>query len=285
MIDRKPQGRAVLGGAIVESGDLLLSWSDPAAQWGLGAFETIDVRNAQPRHLEEHLVRLGDAARRLGVSLPAEDELTRAARVVAGGTLGGRGWLKILVSRSGQWTVFAGPVDPSDEGRPVSAVVLPWRRHRLDPIVGIKSLGYAASVLGLEAAHRRGADEGFWLNERGHVTEACTGNVFVARGRAVVTPALSDGARDGVTRSRAIVALRGFGLSLRQSKVRIATLRAADEIFLTSSLCGVRPVVRIDGRNVRRGGPGPISLRLSEHLIGDDARYDVVAHRDGRRGA
>ena len=285
MIDRKPQGRAVLGGAIVDSEALLLSWSDPAAQWGLGAFETVAVRDALPRHLEEHLVRLGGAARRLGLPLPAEAELIRAVRAVAAGTPGGRAWLKILVSRSGQWTVFAGLLDPADEGRPVSAVVLPWRRHRLDPTVGIKSVGYAGAILGLEEARRRGADEGFWLNDRGHVTESCTGNVFVARGRAVVTPALRDGARDGVTRARAIAALRGFGLSVRQSKVRIATLRAADEIFLTSSLRGVRPVVRIDGRNVRRGDPGPISRRLSEHLILDDARYDVVAHRDDRRGA
>jgi branched-subunit amino acid aminotransferase/4-amino-4-deoxychorismate lyase len=132
--------------------------------------------------------------------------------------------------------------------------------------VGIKSIGFAASVLGLEEARRLGADEGLWLNDRGHVIEACTANIFVARGRAVVTPSLKDGARDGVTRALAIDALRAFGLSVRQSKVRIATLRAAEEIFLTSSLRGVRPVVRVDGRSVRRGEPGPISRRLAERL-------------------
>ena len=85
--------------------------------------------------------------------------------------------------------------------------------------------------------------------------QACAGNVFVVRGRAVVTPSLEDGARDGVVRALAIEALRGFGLSVRQSKVRLAALRSADEVFLTSSLCGVRPVVRIDARDVRGDDP------------------------------
>ena len=285
MIDRRPQGRAVLCGTLVASDALLLPWSDPAAQWGLGVFETVAVRDATLRHLGEHLRRLSTAAQRLGVPLPAVTELTRGARLVAEGAAGGRGWLKILVSRSGQWAVFAGPIDPTDEGRAVSAVVLPWRRHRLDPTAGVKSMAYAGSILGLEEARRRGADEGLWLNERGHVIEACTGNVFVVRGRAVVTPALRDGARDGVTRSRAIETLREFGLSVRQSKVRIATLRSADEVFLTSSLRGVRPVVRIDGRDVRGGDPGRISRRLAEQLIANDVSRDAIGDGDGRQGA
>lgn len=280
MIDRRPEGRAVLCGSIVEPRALVLPWDDPAAQWGLGVFETIAVRDAVPRYLDDHLHRLIEAARRFGVPLPASSELTRAVRVVAEGVSVGSHWLKIVASRSGQWAVFAGPIDPADDGKAVAAVVLPWRRHRLDPVAGLKSLGYAASILGLEEARRRGSDEGLWLNERGHVFEACTGNVFVARGRAVVTPSLRDGARDGVTRWRAIEALRHLGLSVRQSKVRIATLRAADEVFLTSSLRGVRPVVRIDGRNVRGGNPGPIVGRLAERLIASEAMHATIKHRE-----
>jgi len=285
VIDRRPQGRAVLCGTLVASDALLLPWSDPAAQWGLGVFETIAVRDATPRHLDDHLRRLSAAALRLGVPLPAATELTRAACLVAEGASGGSNWLKIVASRSGQWAVFAGPIDPAEDGKAVAAVVLPWRRHRLDPTAGIKSIGYAACILGLEEARRRGADEGLWLNERGHVIEACTGNVFVVRGRAVVTPSLRDGAREGVTRSRVIETLREFGLSVRQSKVRIATLRGADEVFLTSSLRGVRPVVRIDGRNVRGGVPGRISRRLAERLIASDAAHDAIKDGDGRQGA
>lgn len=285
MIERRPEGRAVLCGTLVTSDDLLLPWSDPAAQWGLGVFETIAVRDGAPRHLDDHLRRLSAAAQRFGVPLPSATELTRAALLVAEGASSGSGWLKILGSRSGRWAVFAGPIDPEAFGRALSAVVLPWRRHRLDPTTGIKSTAYAASLLGLEEARRCGADEGLWLNERGHVVQACTGNVFIARGRAVVTPSLRDGARDGVTRALAIEALRELGLSVRLSKVRIAALRAASEVFLTSSLCGVRPVVRIDARVVRGGQPGPISRRLAQRLIERDASQETINGGNARRGA
>ena len=67
MIDRRPQGRAVLCGNVVAPDALLLPWSDPAAQWGLGVFETIAVRAAAPQHVDDHLRRLSAAALRLGV--------------------------------------------------------------------------------------------------------------------------------------------------------------------------------------------------------------------------
>ena len=281
MIDRNPQGHAVLDGVAVPATSLVLPWSDPAAQWGLGVFETIAVSDAAPQHLPDHIVRLSAAAHRLGIRVPPASELVSAVGMVADNSEGARAWLKIAVSRSGKWAVFAGALAADEAGGAVSVVVLPWRRHRLDPTAGLKTVGYAAFLLGLEEARRRGADEGLWLNDRGHVIGACTANLFVVRGRAVVTPALSDGARDGVTRSLAIPALREFGLSVRQSKVRLATLRAADEIFLTASLSGVRPVVRVDGRDVRRGEPGPVSRRLALALSGNESPHGAL--RGGER--
>ena len=266
MIDRNPQGPAVMDGGVVTPDELVLQWSDPAAQWGIGVFETLAVRDRSPRHLHQHLERLSAAAERLGVALPAATELVRGVKAVAEGRAEAGAWVKIMVSRSGRWAVFGGPVAAEEEGSAVSAVILPWRRHRLDPTMGIKSVGYAPMVLGLEEARRRGADDGLWLNERGHVIGSCTGNVFVVRGRAVVTPSLADGARDGVVRALAITALRDFGLSVRQSKVRFAALRLADEIFLTSSIRGIRPVVRLDGRYVRKGLRGPVTRKLAERL-------------------
>jgi branched-subunit amino acid aminotransferase/4-amino-4-deoxychorismate lyase len=80
---------------------------------------------------------------------------------------------------------------------------------------------------------------------------------------------MSEGARDGVTRARAIAALRSIGIAVREAKLRVGALRAADELFVTSSLRGVRPLVRLDGAPVRDGEPGKITRRVALWLEGD----------------
>lgn len=257
MIDRRPT---------VSSPDTTLSWSDPAAQWGLGIFETIAVREGDPRFVDEHLARMTSAAEHLAIPMPDRKLVETTLKQLAHKIETGHGWLKVLVSRSGQWTTFGGPSDPKDENKPVSAVLLSGRRHRLDPLAGIKSLASAASQLGLEEARRAGADEGIWLNDRGHVMEACTANVFVLKGRRIVTPALSDGALPGITRARAMPVLKVMGYALVEGKLRVDALRDAKEVFLTSSLSGVRPVVRLDGRDIGNGKPGSCATRLADKL-------------------
>jgi branched-subunit amino acid aminotransferase/4-amino-4-deoxychorismate lyase len=226
----------------------------------------VAVRGSTPRRLSLHIEKLAAAALRLGVPLPAAAEVQRAAHTVAAELGTEPGWVKIAASRSGQWAVFGGSVEPAEIGAPVTAIVLPWRRHRLDPAVGIKSLSYVPMSLGLEEARRRGAGEGFWLNDRGHLIGASTGNVFVIRGRSALTPGLADGARDGVTRGRALRLLKRLGFAARTSKVRVPALRAADEVLITSSVRGVRPVISIDGRSVGGGVPGKTSRRLAAAL-------------------
>jgi branched-subunit amino acid aminotransferase/4-amino-4-deoxychorismate lyase len=135
MIDRRPT---------VRSSEAALPWSDPAVQWGLGVFETIAVRDGDPRFLDEHLARLDSSATHLSIPLPDRKDIEKAVKALARKIEGGHGWLKLLVSRSGEWTAFGGPSDPKDENRAVSAVLLSGRRHRLDPLAGMKTLATSA---------------------------------------------------------------------------------------------------------------------------------------------
>ena len=167
---------------------------DPAVQFGLGVFETVAVREGRALEREEHLARLRACASRVGVPLPDPGDLGAAVEKAAAGVPDGFGWLRVVASRSGRCFVFSGPMDPAEEGRAATAALLPWRRGTRDALAGLKTLNYGASVLGLEEAGRRGADEGLWLNERGHLAEGCSSNLFVVRRRAVFTP----GARDGI---------------------------------------------------------------------------------------
>ena len=158
-------------------------------------------------------------------------------------------------------------MDPEEEGRPAAVVLLPWRKNPKEAIAGVKTLNYANQILGLEAARRHDADEGLWLNTRGHLAEGCTSNLFVIRHRRLYTPAANDGILPGIVRSLALRAASSLGMPAHEGKVRLGRLREADEAFLTSSLRGVRPIATFEGRPVGRGAvPGPITRKLAEAI-------------------
>ena len=237
--------------------------ADPALQSGMGVFETLAVRDGCVLDLAAHYARLRGTAECLGVELPERDELMTAARTIAG-QLGERfGWIKIQAVRGGHCAVFSGAMDPAEHGRAVTAVLLPWRRHAASPLGGLKTLNYAAFALGLEEARRRGADEGLWLNHRGHLAEGCASNVFVLQQRKLFTPSLRDGILPGVTRSLALTAARKLKLIVHEGKLRLPRLRAATEAFLTSSVRGVRPLIEFEGRRVGNGEPGDITREIA----------------------
>ncbi len=271
-----PSGPVWIDGRLVEPSLATIPVIDPAVQFGLGVFETIAVRGGRALEGGAHLRRLETCARVLGVALPPARELEAATERIAAGIEGGCGWLRVVASRSGRCAVFAGPMDPAEEGRSARAVLLRWRRSPHDVLSGLKTLNYASNVLGLEEAQRRGADEGLWLNTRGHLAEGCGSNVFVVKRRAVFTPAPRDGILAGIVRGLAIDAARSLGLVVHEGKVRLPRLLGADEAFLTSSTRGIRPLVELDGKPVGRGRPGPVTAAIAAEVrklrgIGGDA--------------
>jgi len=266
---RLPDGksRVWIDGKRVAAEDATVTIDDPGLQAGLGLFETLAVLQGSVLDLLPHLERMKTGADVLNIVLPSRREVVATVGEAAAHLSDTpSAWIKILALRSGRWFVFTGAMDPDEQGRAVSAIVLPWRRDPRDPLVAIKSTCYAGHQLGLELARRRGADEGLWLNGRGHVAEGCTSNLFVVRHRRVFTPSLREGILPGVTRALAIQAARELGMPIHQTRVRLKKLLDAEEAFLTSSLSAVRPLVSVDGRAVGRGVPGPITRAIAAQL-------------------
>lgn len=260
-------GRPIwLDGEEVTSERASVSLSDEGFLAGLGVFETIALRHGRPLSLQAHLARLSRGARVLGLTLPPRDRLERVAIRASEPIRGEAGWLKIVITRGGRWAVFGGSMDPAEQGGRISAILLPWRRGLRDPLMGVKSLNYAANLLGLEEARRRGADEGIWLNTRGHLSEGCTSNLFVMRRDRLFTPSEREGILPGITRMHVLRAAREMGWGVHEGKVRLKRLREASEAFMTSSLSGLRPLVRFEGRDVGDGEPGRRTRALSDRV-------------------
>ncbi len=100
------------------------------------------------------------------------------------------------------------------------------------------------------------------LNSQGLVAEATGDNVFVVRRGVVMTPPLSAGVLEGVTRDLVMELGRKEGLPVMEADISRYDLYTADECFLTGTGAEVVPVVEIDGRAIGDGKPGPITNRL-----------------------
>jgi len=264
---RVPDGESAawLAERPVAAEEVSIHVGDPAYHAGLGLFETLALREGAILDLERHLERLAAGCATLGLAAPSA-ALRESILLAAGAQRAPFGWLKIVCTRGGHRAVFTGAMSEQEIGRSVGAVTLPWRRNPRDPLAGIKSLNYAGNVLGLEEARRRGADEGLWLNTRGHLAEGCTSNLFVASGRKLFTARVADGILPGVVRDLVLDAAREQGWTVHEGKLRLPRLRRATEAFLTSSLCGVRPLVRFDGRPVGSGRPGAGTRSIAERV-------------------
>jgi branched-subunit amino acid aminotransferase/4-amino-4-deoxychorismate lyase len=102
-----------IDGELVPAERATVSLVDPAIQSGVGAFETLAVRDGQPLDWAAHLARLEDAARQLGFEAPNRKRLAEGAALVAPSVAGGCGWLKVIAVRGGPCAVFGASIDPT----------------------------------------------------------------------------------------------------------------------------------------------------------------------------
>jgi branched-chain amino acid aminotransferase len=100
------------------------------------------------------------------------------------------------------------------------------------------------------------------LNHKGEVAE-CTGdNIFIVRGKQVATPPLEAGILAGITRDAVLELAFREGMNTAEVPLTKHDVYVADEVFLTGSAAEVVPVVKIDGRTIGDGKPGPVSKLL-----------------------
>lgn len=262
-----PERTVWRNGKQAESATIQLDLADPGLQHGLGLFETLAVRAGGCLDLDAHLDRLCSTAVEF-LERPIErDAVRRTLQLAAAQEPHEPGWVKLIVTAGGEWFVFGGGLDPDEEGRPIRAVILPWRRGPAGPLSGLKTLNYGANALGLRYARERSTEEGLWFNHRGRLLEGCWSNVFVWRQGKLYTPATREGLLPGVVRARVIDAAKELGIPVHDGPLKLKRLLHADHVFVTSSLRGLCPVTHIDGHSVGRTAKGEVVARLAR-LIG-----------------
>ena len=145
----------------------------------------------------------------------------------------------------------------------LAIVTVPTRRINpaaLPPT--IKSLNYLNNILGKIEAKQFGALEAIMLNDQGYVAECTADNIFIVHKGEIITPATSQGALGGITRATVFSIAKELGIPIRDANMTRYDVWVADECFLTGSGAEVIAVVKLDGRVIGSGKPGPITQKV-----------------------
>jgi branched-chain amino acid aminotransferase len=254
-----------------------LSVRDRGLMLADGVFETMRVSHGRVFQLDEHLARLqhGLAVLRIPPIVNLRDDVLNgvgrfgadeaAVRVTVTRGVGSAGLTPPATpTPSVIVTVSALPAFPAaiyEQG--LTAHVPRGRRNPQAATAGLKTLAYTDAVVGLLEAQDHGADEALFLDVDGHCSEASASNLFVRIGATILTPPVACGALPGITRATVLQLAATIGCNASEQVLTIENVLAADEAFLTSSLRGIAPLVRIGTQAIGTGRPGEVTRRVS----------------------
>jgi branched-chain amino acid aminotransferase len=264
-----------LDGKFVDKADAKVSVFDHGLLYGDGVFEGIRLYDGNVFRLDEHLERLEYSAKAILLAIPmTRQELAEAVcetcrqngltnayiRLVVTRGIGDLGLAPWLCPKASVFIIAAGislyPEEYYQNG--LSIVTVPTRRigpAALPPT--IKSLNYLNNILGKIEARQFGALEAIMLNDQGYVAECTADNVFIVHKGEILTPSASQGALRGITRGTILAIASELGIPIREVSLTRYDIWCADECFLTGTGAEVIPVVKLDGREIGTGKPGP----------------------------
>jgi 4-amino-4-deoxychorismate lyase len=268
---------AMLDGTLADPEIPQIRVDDLGLMRGDGVFETILVADRKPRELGPHLDRLARSSAMLALPEPDRAAWQRCAQTVINNwPTPGEFALKLVYTRG----VDGGDGTPTGFalGMEIGEKVLRARRHGVAALtlnrgfaadiqqrapwllLGAKALSYAVNMAALRHAEASGAEEVIFTAEDGAVLEGPTSTVVIAEGKTLRTPPSNTGILPGTTQAALFRAAESAGWNVKVEPLTVPDLRAADGLWLTSS---VRLVTRVHTLN---GEKLPTADALHEEL-------------------
>ena len=269
-----------LNGEFVDKENAKVSVFDHGLLYGDGIFEGLRCYHGKVFRLEKHIDRLWDSAKSIALEIPiSKTEMMAATNKTIALNDIKEGYIRLIVTRgigdlgldpfvcgTPQIIIIAAqlalyPKELYEKGLDiVTAGTMRMPPAALNPRV--KSLNYLNSIMAKIEAMRAGCEEALMLNHKGEVAE-CTGdNIFVIKDGVLMTPPISAGILQGVTRDVVLELAAKMEIPVKEIAFTRHDVFVADECFLTGSAAELIPVVSIDKRTIGDGKPGPITKKL-----------------------
>ncbi|PIQ84037.1 MAG: branched-chain-amino-acid transaminase [Candidatus Omnitrophica bacterium CG11_big_fil_rev_8_21_14_0_20_63_9] len=272
--------KVYLNGKFVDQSKAVVSVFDHGLLYGDGVFEGIRSYNGLIFKLEDHIDRLFESAHTIMLRVPmSKAELIGVVKESLRVNKLRDAYIRLVVTRGegdlgldprkcAQPTVFIiadkielYPKKLYEQG--LELITVATQRNvpeALNP--QIKSLNYLNNILAKIEAINAGYEEAIMLSHSGYVTE-CTGeNIFIVKDKHLLTPPPYIGVLRGITRSTVMDLAATQRLNVQEDLLTRHDLFNAEEVFLTGTAAEIVPVVKIDGRVIGTGKPGPATKKL-----------------------
>lgn len=280
---RNDEVEVYVNGEFCRRNEATISIFDAGFVLGDGVWEGIRLVNGKLVALDDHLDRLYEGARSIDLDIGmSREELVGAVR----GTLDRNRMtdgvhIRLMVTRGRKKTPTQDPRFAL--GQPTIVIVAEYKtplpeskRNGITLFTStircsgpdvfdlrLNSHSRLNFIQALIQAINAGADEALMLDPHGFVASCNSTNFFIVRKDEVWT---STGRFNfnGITRGKVIKLCRETGGTVRELDYTLAEVYSASEAFATGTLGGITPVVRVDGRNIGDGNPGPVTRRIAE---------------------
>jgi branched-chain amino acid aminotransferase len=254
-----------------------ISVFDHGFLYGDGVFEGIRSYNGRVFKLDEHIDRLYESAKSIGLKIPLsqDDMKQKILETMRKNELKKDAYIRVVVTR-GEGDLGLDPrkcPKPSIiiiadqiaiyQAESLRAITASTRRNAvtaLNPM--IKSLNYLNNILAKMEANRANVEEAIMLNQQGLVCEGSSDNLFIIKDRVIMTPPPSADILVGITRNTVIELAKKAGYATKEKAITMHDLYNADEAFFTGTAAQVMPLVEVDGRKMGNGKPGLITNEL-----------------------
>ena len=283
-----------LNGSFLPLEDAKIPVLDRGFIFGDGVYELVPVYARVPFRLDEHLARLERSLRETGIRNPYSRAQWRdiILRLVDAQPFEDQGvYFQVTRGVAKRDHAFPKNVEPTvfmmsnplvsppreqvEKGAAaVSAQDYRWQR------CDIKSISLIGNCLLRQRSAESGAAETILFRD-GKLTEASASNVFVVRRGVILSPAKDERILPGITYDVVAELARANGLPIEFCELPEAEVRAADELWVTSSSKEVLAIVELDGKPVGTGAPGPVFRRMYE--LYQEFKHKVM--RAGKREA
>ncbi|EZP76373.1 branched-chain amino acid aminotransferase [Parageobacillus genomosp. 1] len=273
-----------LNGEFVTKENAKISVYDHGFLYGDGVFEGIRVYSGNVFRLHEHIDRLYNSAKSILLTIPyTKEEMIDYIIETIRRNQYQDAYIRLVVSRgvgdlgldpyrckTPQVVIIVEPLALFPKHlyeTGIEVVTVATRRNRSDVLSPkVKSLNYLNNVLVKIEAHLANVSEALILNDQGYVAEGSGDNVFIIKDQVVYTPPGYVGALEGITRQAIIEIAQDLGYVVKEEPFTRHDVYVADEVFLTGTAAEVIAVVKVDGRVIGEGVPGPHTKRLLEEF-------------------